>query len=213
MAEIPTTLFLVILSPILLTIAILIRIDLSPLFNLLEFLKHKFKLLIQRLFGYTMIHKTYNSGIVVILGGSTPIGSETAVKLASNGFIVILCLNDLHHSQRIKSLLKEDRNLIVPVHVTEYTQLESDTLDRCINHTMANTSSRDRQVVAVINCESVGFESPIELTKSNDWKRVFNMNLFGPINFISSLMPTLESNKSRIIMMMPMSSSNVVYSN
>ena len=160
-----------------------------------------------------MIHKTYNSGIVVILGGSTPIGSETAVKLASNGFIVILCLNDLHHSQRIKSLLKEDRNLIVPVHVTEYTQLESDTLDRCINHTMANTSSRDRQVVAVINCESVGFESPIELTKSNDWKRVFNMNLFGPINFISSLMPTLESNKSRIIMMMPMSSSNVVYSN
>ena len=91
MAEmsISTALILILMSPALLTLAILYRIDLTFLFNFIEALSYSMQVLILRCFGYRLNFPKLENGVVVVLGASTVIGSEVCVELVQKGYHVI----------------------------------------------------------------------------------------------------------------------------
>jgi NAD(P)-dependent dehydrogenase (short-subunit alcohol dehydrogenase family) len=123
-------------------------------------------------------------GVVFITGASTGIGHATAVRLAKAGFDVI-------------PGLRRDEPLPEPVKPPVLLDLADpgsiapackDVLERA-----------EGNLVGLVNNAGMNVNGPFEAIGLDEWRRQFEVNLFGHIAVTSALLPHLIDNGGRVV--------------
>ena len=129
-----------------------------------------------------------NREIAVITGASTGIGAATARELARRGFHVLAgvrrdCDADAIRGPGIEPLT---------IDITNADHI----------HALATRVYEDpqgRAVRALVNNAGVQANVPIEAFAIDEWRKMFEVNLFGQIAVTQSLLPALIRSKGRVV--------------
>ena len=123
------------------------------------------------------------SKVVLITGGSSGIGKSVGEYLQTKGFKV-------YGTSRNPNNYPESKFPIVALDVTK-----QETISSCI----ADVLKHESKIDVLINNAGAGITGPIEEIPDAEIKRNFETNLFGPINVIKAVLPTMRSRKSGLI--------------
>jgi len=118
--------------------------------------------------------------LVVVTGASTGIGAATARKLARSGFHVFA---GVRRDVDAESLRTER----IEPHILDIT-VESDVV------AIADRVARDplrRPLRALINNAGIQLNAPVETLPIAEWRRMFEVNLFGHVAMTQALLPAL----------------------
>lgn len=129
-----------------------------------------------------------NQEIAIVTGASSGIGAATARELARREFHVLAGVRcerdaDAMRSPGIEPLLIDITN---PDHI----------------HALAARVEEDpqgRAVRALVNNAGVPVNAPVEAFAIDEWRRLFEVNLFGHVAVTQALLPTLIRSKGRVI--------------
>lgn len=121
---------------------------------------------------------------VVVTGASTGIGAASARELARRGFHVIAGVR----RDRDADALRADGIEPVILDITEPDHI-------------ARLAARfeDDSLRALVNNAAVQFNAPVEALPLSEWRRQFEVNLFGHIAVTQALMPALLRNSGRVV--------------
>ncbi len=128
----------------------------------------------------------------IITGASAGIGQATAFLLAKKGYNLVLAARTSDRLEAVAKQIKElgSQVLAVPIDVTDEQQVDSlvkkaiDTYD---------------QVDILINNAGICMTAPITQTSLDDWQKILNVNLWGYIYPIYTLLPHFLSHHHGII--------------
>lgn len=123
------------------------------------------------------------SKVVLITGGSSGIGKSVGEYLQNKGFRV-------YGTSRNPNNYPES---IFPIIALDVTKVQ--TISSCITEVLQHES----QIDILINNAGAGITGPIEEIPDEEIKRNFETNLFGPINVIKAVLPTMRSHKAGLI--------------
>lgn len=129
------------------------------------------------------------SKIVVITGASRGIGLAIAKRLRGDGYFVYACSRSM--SADLKELINNDN-------VSEFFQLDlhnDDSIRSCVRSIL----SRKPDIHAIVNCAGVASGALFSMTKMEDVKRVFQINIFGPLLFTQGLAKRLIRRKNGVV--------------
>lgn len=116
------------------------------------------------------------SKVVLVTGGSSGIGKAIGDFLSDKGFIV-------YGTSRNPKNYTNSKFPLVALDVTK-----SETISRCINEVLSKNSRID----VLINNAGAGITGPIEEIPEEEIRRNFETNLFGPINVIKAVLPSMR---------------------
>jgi NAD(P)-dependent dehydrogenase (short-subunit alcohol dehydrogenase family) len=119
-------------------------------------------------------------GTVVISGASTGIGRATALHLRALGFDVLAGVR--------RAADAPEGTTAVLLDVTDASAI--DALAARIG---------DGPLAGLVNNAGIGLGGPIEYLPLDDWRRQFEVNLFGHIAASRALIPALRNGKGRIV--------------
>jgi short-subunit dehydrogenase len=123
------------------------------------------------------------SKVVLITGGSSGIGKSVGEYLQAKDFKV-------YGTSRNPKNYPESKFPIVALDVTK-----PETISACISEVLKHES----QIDVLINNAGAGITGPIEEIPDAEIKHNFETNLFGPINVIKAVLPTMRSQNSGLI--------------
>ncbi|QSB14843.1 SDR family NAD(P)-dependent oxidoreductase [Natronosporangium hydrolyticum] len=124
--------------------------------------------------------------LVVVTGASTGIGAATARELARRGFHV---LAGVRRNSDGTPLRAEGIEPVI-LDITDPDQVAA----------LAAHVERDpRPLRALVNNAGVPGAGPIEVTPLNEWRRIFEVNLFGHVAVAQALLPALLRAKGRVV--------------
>ena len=123
------------------------------------------------------------SKVVLITGGSSGIGKSVGEYLQAKGFKV-------YGTSRNPDRYPDSVFPIVALDVTK-----AETISSCI----AEVLKQESKIDVLINNAGAGITGPIEEIPDAEIKRNFETNLFGPINVIKAVLPTMRLRKSGLI--------------
>lgn len=123
------------------------------------------------------------SKIVLITGGSSGIGKSIGEYLLAKDFKV-------YGTSRDPDRYPESKFPLLALDVTK-----SDTITSCIAAVLAKEDTID----VLINNAGAGITGPLEEIPDEEIKRNFETNVFGPINVIKAVLPTMRHQKSGLI--------------
>jgi short-subunit dehydrogenase len=123
------------------------------------------------------------SKVVLITGGSSGIGKSVGEYLQSKSFKV-------YGTSRNPKNYPKSKFPIVALDVTK-----PETISTCISEVLKQES----QIDVLVNNAGAGITGPIEEIPDAEIKRNFETNLFGPINVIKGVLPTMRSQNSGLI--------------
>lgn len=125
-----------------------------------------------------------SSESVVVTGASTGIGAASARELARRGFHVIAGVR----RDRDADALRADGIEPVILDITEPDHI-------------ARLAARfeDDSLRALVNNAAVQFNAPVEALPLREWRRQFEVNLFGHIAVTQALLPALLRNSGRVV--------------
>ncbi|MGQ4344674.1 SDR family oxidoreductase [Streptomyces sp. SAS_275] len=124
--------------------------------------------------------------LVVVTGASTGMGASTARELARRGFHVLAGVRRDRDADAIRATGVEP----VILDITEPEQVEA----------LAARVGADRRTLhALVNNAGVQVNAPVEALPMAEWRRVFEVNLFGHIAVTQALLPELLRTKGRVI--------------
>ncbi|QUQ63257.1 SDR family oxidoreductase [Kutzneria sp. CA-103260] len=126
---------------------------------------------------------TLSSETVVVTGASTGIGAATARELARRGLHVLAGVR----RDRDADALRGDRIEPVILDITEP------------DHIAALTARIDSPLRALVNNAAVQTNAPVEALPLDEWRRLFEVNLFGHIAVTQALLPALLRHAGRVI--------------
>jgi NAD(P)-dependent dehydrogenase (short-subunit alcohol dehydrogenase family) len=126
--------------------------------------------------------------IVVITGASSGIGRATVREMARRGFHV---LAGVRRDQDADAIRGEG---IEPV-ILDITNADH---VRALAHRV-NEDSQGRAMRALVNNAGVGVNAPIEVFGIEEWRRLFEVNLFGHMDVTQKLLPVLIRSKGRVV--------------
>jgi NAD(P)-dependent dehydrogenase (short-subunit alcohol dehydrogenase family) len=124
----------------------------------------------------------------LISGASTGIGRATALRLVASGFHVIAGVRSSSAADRLASdaaRIKADRLETTPLDVTDLASIDS-AVARTAE--LAGASG----LRAVINNAGVVVPGPVEFVSAAEWRRQFDVNLFGAIELTRATLPLLR---------------------
>jgi NAD(P)-dependent dehydrogenase (short-subunit alcohol dehydrogenase family) len=126
--------------------------------------------------------------IAVITGASTGIGAATARELARRGFHVLAGVRrdqdaDAIRGPGIEPLILDITN---PDHIRALA-------------TRVHGDPQGRAVRALVNNAAIQANVPIEAFAIDEWRRMFEVNLFGHVAVIQTLLPALIRTKGRVV--------------
>ncbi len=126
--------------------------------------------------------------LAVITGASTGIGAATARELARRGFHVLAGVRrdrdaDAIRGPGIEPLLIDITN---PDHVRALAA-------------RVNGDPQGRAVRALINNAAIAVNVPVEAFALDEWRRLFEVNLFGHVAVTQTLLPALIRSKGRVV--------------
>ncbi|MFD9404336.1 SDR family oxidoreductase [Streptomyces sp. NPDC060011] len=122
--------------------------------------------------------------LVVVTGASTGMGASTARELARRGFHVLAGVR--RDADAIRATGVEP----VILDITEPEQVEA---------LAARVAADSRTLHALVNNAGVQVNAPVEALPMAEWRRVFEVNLFGHIAVTQALLPELLRTKGRVI--------------
>jgi NAD(P)-dependent dehydrogenase (short-subunit alcohol dehydrogenase family) len=126
--------------------------------------------------------------LVVVTGASTGIGAATARELAHKGFHVLAGVRREVDADDLRA------DGIEP-HILDIT-VESDVA------AIADRVARDplhRRLRALVNNAGIALNSPVETLPIAQWRRQFEVNLFGHIAIIQALLPALLISSGTVV--------------
>jgi NAD(P)-dependent dehydrogenase (short-subunit alcohol dehydrogenase family) len=126
--------------------------------------------------------------LVVITGASTGIGAATARELARRGFHVLAGVRRIRDAAAIRGPGVEP--LILDITNPEHIQALADRVAG---------DPQGRAVRALVNNAGVPVNAPIEMFAIDEWRRLFEVNLFGHIAVTQALLPALIRSKGRVV--------------
>ncbi|MFE9809300.1 SDR family NAD(P)-dependent oxidoreductase [Streptomyces sp. NPDC005548] len=124
--------------------------------------------------------------MVVVTGASTGLGASTARELARRGFHVLAGVRRDRDADAIRSAGIEP----VILDITEPEQVKA---------VAARVAADSRALHALVNNAGVQVNAPVEALPMAQWRRVFEINLFGHIAVTQALLPALLRSKGRVI--------------
>ena len=126
--------------------------------------------------------------LAVVTGASTGIGAATARALARRGFHVLAGVRRDRDGDAIRAPGIEP--LILDI-------TEPDHIAALV--TRVNEDPRGRPVRALVNNAAIQANVPIEAFAIDEWRRMFEVNLFGQVSVIQALLPALMRSKGRVV--------------
>lgn len=129
-----------------------------------------------------------NRELVVITGASTGIGAATARALARRGFHVLAGVRREQDGEAIRGPAVEPLILDItePDHVLALAARVRDDPHR-------------RSVRALVNNAAIQANVPIEVFAIDEWRRMFEVNLFGQVAVTQAVLPALMRSKGRVV--------------
>lgn len=129
---------------------------------------------------------SYGRGTAVVTGASSGIGAATAHELARRGFHVLAGVRRESDAEAIRAPRIEP----VLLDITDPSQVEA----------LAAQVRRDvRPLRALVNNAGVGVNAPVETFPLDDWRKLFEVNLFGHVAVTQTLLPALLDGKGRVV--------------
>ncbi|KDN23736.1 dehydrogenase [Amycolatopsis rifamycinica] len=123
---------------------------------------------------------------MVVTGASTGIGRATAQRLATDGFHVVAGVR----TEAAAAEVKAGRIEPVLLDITDESQVTA----------LADRVRADRRPLrAVVNNAGIAVNAPIEALPPAEWRRQFEVSVFGQVAVIQALMPALLRSKGRIV--------------
>src|SRR5215831_4252010 len=124
----------------------------------------------------------------LISGASTGIGRAAALTLLNRNFSVIAGVRSEAAATRLRqqaSAAKSGRLEIVTLDVTDQASIDAAV-------TQATTLAGADGLRAVINNAGIAVPGPVEHLTQADWRRQFDVNLFGAIALTRATLPLLR---------------------
>lgn len=126
--------------------------------------------------------------LVVVTGASTGIGAATARELERRGFHVLAGVRRDRDADAIRAPGIEP--LIIDVTDPDHIQaLVARVRD----------DPRGRSLRAVVNNAAIQANVPVEAFPIDEWRRMFEVNLFGQVAVTQALLPALFGSKGRVV--------------
>jgi NAD(P)-dependent dehydrogenase (short-subunit alcohol dehydrogenase family) len=126
--------------------------------------------------------------IAVVTGSSTGIGAATTRELARRGFHVLAGVRRDQDADAIRGPGIEP--LIIDITNPDHVQALATRVDE---------DPQGRAVRALVNNAGIGVNVPVEAFAIDEWRRLFEVNLFGHIAVTQSLLPALIRSKGRVV--------------
>lgn len=136
----------------------------------------------------TSSSSTSRDELIVVTGASTGIGAATAKEFARRGFHVLAGVRREADADALRG-----------------TGIEPCILDITVESDVAAIADRvladplGRPLRALINNAGVAINAPVETLPIAQWRRQFEVNLFGHIAMTQALMPALLSNAGTVV--------------
>ncbi|MEU5719110.1 SDR family NAD(P)-dependent oxidoreductase [Streptomyces sp. NPDC020403] len=124
--------------------------------------------------------------LIVVTGASTGMGAAAARALARQGFHVLAGVRRVRDADSIRSAGIEP----VILDITEPEQVEA---------LAARVADDPRALHALVNNAGIQVNAAVETLPLAEWRRVFEVNLFGHIAVTQALLPALLRSKGRVI--------------
>lgn len=126
--------------------------------------------------------------VAVITGASSGIGEATAVALARAGAKVCLLARRL---DRLAALCEsiEKEGFEKPLHIAADVSKPED-----IENAVKNALEKFTRIDILVNNAGVMYLGPIEGANIDDWRRMFDINVLGLMNFTHAVLPHMVSN-------------------
>jgi NAD(P)-dependent dehydrogenase (short-subunit alcohol dehydrogenase family) len=129
-----------------------------------------------------------NQEIAIITGASTGIGAATARELARRGFHVLAGVRRDRDADAIRGPGIEP--LIIDITNPDHVQALA---------TRVHGDTQGRAVRALVNNAGIPVNAPVETFAIDEWRRLFEVNLFGHIAVTQALLPALIRSKGRVV--------------
>ena len=126
--------------------------------------------------------------IAIITGASTGIGAATAHELAGRGYHVLAGVRRDRDADAIRGPGIEP--LIIDITNPDHIQALA---------TRVLGDSHGRAVRALVNNAGIGVNAAFEAFAIDEWRRLFEVNLFGHIAVTQALLPALIRSKGRVV--------------
>ncbi|MFE4415638.1 SDR family oxidoreductase [Streptomyces sp. NPDC056817] len=124
--------------------------------------------------------------LIVVTGASTGMGASAARELARQGFHVLAGVRRDRDADAIRSTGVEP--VILDITKSEHVEALA-----------ARVADDPRALHALVNNAGVQVNAPVEVLPMAQWRRVFEVNLFGHIAVTQALLPALLRSKGRVI--------------
>jgi NAD(P)-dependent dehydrogenase (short-subunit alcohol dehydrogenase family) len=124
--------------------------------------------------------------LIVVTGASTGLGASTARELARQGFHVLAGVRRDRDADAIRSAGIEP----VILDITEPDQVRALAI---------RVEADPRGLHALVNNAGIQVNAPVEALPMAEWRRVFDVNLFGHIAVTQALLPALLRDRGRVI--------------
>jgi NAD(P)-dependent dehydrogenase (short-subunit alcohol dehydrogenase family) len=133
------------------------------------------------------------SDSVVITGASTGIGAACALALDKLGYRVFAGVRHPADGERLQQQAGP-RLMPIRLDVTDAASISA------ASHTVAAMVG-ERGLAGLVNNAGIGVAGPIELLPLADWRRQFEVNVFGLIAVTQTFLPLIRTGRGRIINM------------
>lgn len=129
---------------------------------------------------------TETQKLVVVTGAATGMGASAARELARRGFHVLAGVRRDRDADAIRSTGVEP--VILDITKSEHVEALA-----------ARVADDSRALHALVNNAGIQVNAPVEVLPMAEWRRVFEVNLFGHIAVTQALLPALLRSKGRVI--------------
>ena len=126
--------------------------------------------------------------IAVVSGASTGIGAATARELARRGFHVLAGVRRSTDADALRA------TNIEPIMFDITNEAEIAALVKRI----ADDPER-RPLRALVNNAGVGVNAPVEALPLSEWRKLFDVNLFGHVAMMQALLPALINSQGTVV--------------
>jgi NAD(P)-dependent dehydrogenase (short-subunit alcohol dehydrogenase family) len=131
---------------------------------------------------------SHQNEIMVVTGASTGLGAATAHELAARGYHVLAGVRRETDGAAIRAAGVEPVLLDItrPEHVEALAARIAADPDR-------------RPLRALVNNAGISVNAPVETLPLAEWRRLFDVNLFGHVAVTQALLPFLHRSRGRIV--------------
>jgi NAD(P)-dependent dehydrogenase (short-subunit alcohol dehydrogenase family) len=135
-----------------------------------------------------MTKSSENQGLVIVTGASTGMGAATALELARRRFHVLAGVRRDSDGEALRAAGVEP--VILDITNPDHVAALAARVDR---------DPQKRPLLALVNNAGIPGAGPIEVMPLDQWRRIFEVNLFGHIAITQALLPALVRSKGRIV--------------